>query len=225
MMDTVTPDPVPDAVPPAAPSASGVEVVLRPSRAAYARAFRANLWIAIPLLVISLVRIGLNPWLLPVLIVAVVASFGGVMLYFRNARIEYRDGIYTTVGMFRQRRTFGATDVKVAVTVTSLQTVGVSPTTPQLLLLLGQDDRTLLRLRGQTWEVEQFTQLALDLIAHGVANDPIREPITPAQLRERYPRGISWWEAHPIAVGLLLGLGIVAALIIVVLVAVALTQA
>ena len=63
--------------------------VLRPSRVAYARAFKANLWIAIPLLAISIFRIGLNPWLLPVFVVVVALSFGGVLLYFRNARVEF----------------------------------------------------------------------------------------------------------------------------------------
>ncbi|HEY4226405.1 MAG TPA: hypothetical protein VGM70_11375 [Pseudolysinimonas sp.] len=210
-----------DSAPAAVPSAEATSVLL-PSRAAYARAFRANLWLAIPLLVISVIRIGFNPWLLPVLLAAILLSLGGVMLYFRNARIEYRDGAYTVIGMFRQRRTFQAAQVKVLVTITSLQSVGLSATSPQLLAI-GEDDRKILRLRGQTWEVEQFTQLALDLIARGVANDAIREPITPARLKDRYPKAVSWWEAHPIAVGLLLGVVLLAVIVAVVL-AVALTM-
>lgn len=204
MMETVTSDAVP-----AAPSDDGV--VLCPSRTAYARAVRANLWIAIPLLLISIVRIGLNPWLLPVFVVALGVSFGGVLLYFRNARVEYRDGGYTVFSLFGAARRFTAAEASVLVTVTSLRTVGVAQTAPQLIVV-GEDGRKILRLRGQTWEVDQFTQLALDLIAHGVRNDAIREPITPAQLRLRYPRAISWVEAHPIAWGLIAGVGIVVVL-------------
>jgi hypothetical protein len=129
-------------------------------------------------------------------------------VYFRNVRIEYGNGSYTLVGMFGIRRTFTAAQAKVLVTITSLRTAGVVGNSPQLLVI---DERgaKILRLRGQTWDVEQFTELANDLIAHGVANDAIRQPITPDTLRDRFPKAISWFEAHPIAWGLLLGVGIV----------------
>jgi hypothetical protein len=200
-----------DAVPAAAPAPGG-PTVLRPSRAAYARAVQANLWIAIPLLVVTLLRIALNWWLLPVFVVAIGGAFAGVALYFRNARVEYGDGTYTGVSMFGARRTFTAAQAGTVVTVTSLQSVGVSRTAPQLIVV-GDDGAKLLRLRGQTWDVEQFTELAVDMMQRGVSNDAIREPITPGQLRARYPRAVSWFEAHPIAWGLLLGLGIVVVIV------------
>ncbi|HEU0206407.1 MAG TPA: hypothetical protein VFQ74_06930 [Pseudolysinimonas sp.] len=105
-----------------APTGSGL---LRPSRAAYGRAVRANIWIAIPLLVISLIRIGLHGWLLPFFACAFLLILGGVLLYFRNARIEYGGGSYTVVSMFGTRRTFVAADATSVVTVNALLGAGV----------------------------------------------------------------------------------------------------
>jgi hypothetical protein len=190
--------------------------VLRPSRAAYARAFKANLWIAVPLLVISLVRIGLNPWLLPVFVVAIALGFGGVMLYFRRVRVVFGDGRYRVADLFGRIRTFVAAEVGTLVTVISLNSGSTAPPAPQLILTR-PDGSTLLRLRGQTWEVEQFAALADDLISRGVVNDAIVDPITTARLRLRYPQVIGWWEAHPIAFGLILGLGIVFLAIVIVI--------
>ncbi len=201
----MTSEPLPASAPAIGPDGT---VVLRPSRTAYGRALRANLWIAIPLLVISLIRIGLNWWLLPFFVVVLLLTLGGVLLYFRTARVEYGGGSYTVVSMFGARRSFQASDAGSVVTVTSLLGASVQGGVAQLLVL-GVNGAKILRLRGQTWEVDQFTALALDLMAHGVPNDAIREPITAAALRERYPRAVRWGEAHPLALGLMLGLGIV----------------
>jgi hypothetical protein len=214
MMEPVTSDS-------AGPTSASTSTVLRPSRAAYARAFKANLWIAIPLLAISIFRIGLNPWLLPVFVVVLALSFGGVLLYFRNSRVEFGGsqdggGRYRVSNLFGVNRSFAAADVGTLVTIVSLNSGSTAPPAPQLILTRS-DGSKLLRLRGQTWEVEQFTVLANDLIAHGVVNDAILQPITTAQLRVRYPRIIGWWEAHPIAFGLILGLGIVALIVVIVI--------
>jgi hypothetical protein len=185
----------------------GSFAVLRPSRAAYGRALRANVWIAVPLLVISVIRVGLNWWLLPFFVAVILLTLGGVLLYFRNARIEYVDGSYTLVSLFGSRRTFLAADAASVVTVNALLG-GVPGGVPQLIVLR-PDGSKIVRLRGQTWDVVQFTELANDLIAHGVAHEAIPEPITRAALRERYPKVVGWPEAHPIAFGLLLSLAIV----------------
>ena len=190
--------------------------VLRPSRAAYTRAIKANLWIAVPLLVISVVRVGLNPWLLPVFVVALGMTFGGVLLYFRRARVEFGGGRYRVVDLLGRIRSFTATEIGTLVTVISLNSGSTAPPAPQLILTRPDGSR-LLRLRGQTWEVEQFAALADDLIAHGVVNDAIVDPITTGQLRLRYPRVVGWWEAHPIAFGLIVGLGVLFLAIVVVI--------
>lgn len=205
MMGRVTSDAIPAPVP---VPGSGGPAVLRPSRAAYGRALRGNIWVAIPLLVISLIRIGLNWWLLPFFAAVILLTLGGVLLYFRNARIEYGGGSYTRVSMFGARRTFRATDVASVVTVNALLS-GMAGGVPQLIVL-GPGDVKILRLRGQTWEVSQFTELANDLIAQGGQHVGIAQPITSAALRERYPKVVRWPEAHPIAFGLLAGLAIVA---------------
>ncbi len=218
MMGAVTSDAVP-----ASASSPDDRAVLRPSRAAYGRALRANLWIALPLLVVSLVRIGLNWWLLPFFAIVVVLTFGGVLLYFRNARVDYRDGSYGVTSMFGVRRAFTASEVTRVVTVTSLLGTGMQGGAPQLIVL-GADGRKLIRLRGQTWDVAQFTELADDLVAHDLPRDAVLEPISAAKLQERYPKAVAWWEAHQIAFGLLLGLAILVAVLLVVAVPVAFTS-
>lgn len=210
MMGTVTSDAIP-----VSGSVPGAPAELRPSRAAYGRALRANLWIAIPLLAVSLIRIGLNWWLLPLFAIVLLLTLVGIVLYFRNARVEYGDGSYTVVSLVGTRRTFMASQATSVVTVTSLFT-GAQAAVPQLIVL-GESGAKILRLRGQTWDVEQFTQLANDLIAHGVPNEAIRESITAAKLRERYPRVVSWAEAHPIATGLLLALVILVVIFVAVI--------
>jgi hypothetical protein len=139
---------------------------------------------------------------------------GGVLLYFRNARIEYGNGSYTRVSLFGARRTFHAADVASVLTVNALLS-GMVGGVPQLIVL-GPGDVKILRLRGQTWEISQFAELANDLIAHGAAHVGITEPIKPAALRERYPKVVPWSEAHPIAFALLLSLALVATIFAVV---------
>ena len=202
MMGIVTSDARPASA--AVPNGS---TVLRPSRAAYGRALLANVWIAVPLLVVALIRVGLNWWLLPFFAVAIILTVGGVLLYFRVARIEYGGGSYTRVSMFGTRRTFSAADAGRVATVNTL--LGGAPGGTPQLIVVGPSGGTILRLRGQTWDTDQFAQLANDLIAHGVAHDAIQEPITRAALGERYPKVVRWPEAHPIAFGLLLSLAIV----------------
>ncbi len=217
MMESVTTDAdVPSSAPTALPGST-----MRPSRAAYLRAIRANLWVAIPLLLISLVRIGLNPWLLPVFVVAIGLTLGGVLLYFRRVRVEFGDGRYLVTRMLGAAISFTAAQVGALVTVVSLNSGSTAPAAPQLILTR-PDGSKLLRLRGQTWEVEQFAALADDLLARGVVNDAIVEPITTAQLRARYPKVIGWWEAHPIAFGLILGIVVLAIVVVIAVFAVSL---
>jgi len=190
----------------AAASGPRGSTVLRPSRAAYAQALRGNVWVAFPLLVISLIRIGQNWWLLPFFAVVLLLTVGGVVLYFHNVRIEYGGASYTVVSMFGARRTFPATDVTAVVTVTALTWTGLSGGVAQLIVL-GADGAKILRLQGRTWELDQFTELANDLISRGAAHEAIGL-IGAAALRERYPRVVRWYEVHRIATILLLSLAL-----------------
>jgi len=187
-------------------SGPGGSVVLRPSRAAYARVLRGNLWVAFPLLVISLIRIGQNWWLLPFFAFVLLLTVGGVVLYFRNVRIEHGGASYTVVSMFGARRTFRASDVTAVVTVTGLTWTGLASGVAQLIVL-GADGAKILRLQARTWELDQFTELANDLISRRVAHEAIGR-IGAAALRERYPRAVSWYEVHRIATILLLSLAL-----------------
>jgi len=209
MMGAVTSDAVP------APAADGM-TVLRPSGAAYGRALRANLWIALPLLVVSLIRVSLNWWLLPLLVVVILLTAGGVLLFFRNARVENGGGSYTLVSLFGARRIVRAAEVVTVVTVASL--LGGTPAGVAQLIVLGPGGAKILRLRGQTWDTAQLRELANDLIAHGVGLEAISEPISRAELRVRYPKVVSWPEVHPIAFGLLLSVLVVVLVIVTVVV-------
>src|SRR5206468_3551616 len=116
------------------------------------------------------------------------------------------------------RHTFRAADVAAVVTVNAL--LGGTVGGVAQIIVVGPGDAKILRLRGQTWEVSQFAELANDLIAHGAAHVGISEPIRPAALRERYPKVVRWPEAHPIAFALLFSLALVAVIFAVVVIGV-----
>lgn len=189
-------------------------LALRPSPAAYRRALRYNLLLALPLLVIAVLRLRDSPVLLPLLAVAVALALIGVLLYFRTSRIELRDGSYRVVGMLGTGREFRIADISAALVITQLQAVNSTPT-PHLFVR-GHDGRALLALGGTTWSVDALTTLADDLAARGVRVAVVDEPITHQQLRRVEPALVSWWRAHPVLVGVLAAvvlLGAVAAVV------------
>ncbi|MET0449620.1 MAG: hypothetical protein ABW004_14490, partial [Aeromicrobium sp.] len=193
----------------------GAAVVLKPARSVYLRAVRVNAFLAVPLLIVGFLRLQDSPWLVPVVIGMIAVSLGGVLLYFRNSRIELRDGAYRVVNALGRTRDFRAPDVERAVVVTQLVAYNAAPA-PHLRVE-GTDGTALLKIPGSTWSTEAITALADDLAARGRPVVAIDEPITLTVLREHYPALVSWWEAHPFLVGILGAVGLIAVIVVIVL--------
>lgn len=130
--------------------------------------------------------------------------------------VTFGDGTVTAQGWGRPKR-FTVADVERVVTVDSMGFAGTAPT--HHLFVVGPTKR-LLVLVGQMWDREQLSALALDLAHRGVPLTPIHQPITPVQLRALDPRLVPWAQAHPVALGLLVGLGVLVVLVAVLVVVV-----
>ncbi|KZM78995.1 hypothetical protein A0J59_01995 [Cellulosimicrobium sp. I38E] len=135
-----------------------------------------------------------------------------------RARIVLGDGTYTVHGWGRPKR-FTVTDVDRVVTVDRMA-FGMAGATHHLIVL-GPTKRLLL-LVGQMWDRDQLSTVALDLARRGVQLTPWHQPVTPAQLRAFDRRLVPWPQAHPVALGLLVGLGTLLVLVVLFVVLVAL---
>ncbi|MEV7962597.1 hypothetical protein [Oerskovia paurometabola] len=119
-----------------------------------------------------------------------------------KSRVTFGDGTLTVQGWGRSK-TFTVEDMERVVTIDSMGFAGAAPT--HHLVVVGPRKRLLL-LVGQMWDREQLSALALDLAGRGV-------PLTPTQLRALDPRLVPWRQAHPVAVSLLVGLGVLLVLV------------
>lgn len=120
----------------------------------------------------------------------------------RETYIRFGDGWIEHHWMFRTRR-FAATEATSVVTVNHMSFGGFAGAPTHHLIVTGHDRRLLL-LVGQMWTQQQLTAIMQDLASRGVPWFSVPEPVTPAQLRERDPRLVPWWQAHPIALGLII---------------------
>jgi hypothetical protein len=129
----------------------------------------------------------------------------GVWLHWRNARIRFGEG--------RVERTnlLGATtvvaDSSVATVLVVLQLDGAAARPVPGLFLFDADGATLLRMRGEAWDVESMAALGAAL---PVAAIVIAEPITADALRRRFPGAVEPWEVHPARYSLAVGAIVVA---------------
>ncbi|MBN0040769.1 hypothetical protein JN535_11400 [Cellulosimicrobium cellulans] len=135
-----------------------------------------------------------------------------------RTRIVLGDGTYTVHGWGRTKR-FTVADVDRVVTVDRMA-FGPAKATHHLIVV-GPTTRLLL-LVGQMWDREQLSTVALDLARRGVPLTPWHRPVTPAQLRAFDRRLVPWRQAHPVALGLLVGLGTLLVLVVLLVVVVAL---
>lgn len=126
-----------------------------------------------------------------------------------KSRVTFGDGTLTVQGWGRSK-TFTVEDMERVVTIDSMGFAGAAPT--HHLVVVGPRKRLLL-LVGQMWDREQLSALALELAGRGVPLTPIRQPVTPTQLRALDPRLVPWRQAHPVAVSLLVGLGVLLVLV------------
>lgn len=138
----------------------------------------------------------------------------------KRARLRFGDGTYEIrSGLGVQRLT--AAEVVQVVRVDSVP-LGLTPAAP-LVIIVGATKR-LAVVSGIVWNADQLGALALDLANRGVPLLSYSQRLTPAELRSMDRRWMHVWEAHPIAVGLILGFAAVLLVSAVVLVALAILR-
>jgi len=196
--------------------------MIKPSRAAYGRALRANAIIAIPLFVIIVaLRGATHPYLIPIYLGVAVLSFGIVLLYFRFTSVRFGNGVYNYRTFFGLGRGFRVDEAGLVLTLSALR-INMTTVTPDFIVL-DKGGRRLLRLRGTFWSTDDLGPLANDLAARGVALEAVPQPVTALQVRQRHPGAIAWWEAHRIAFTFILTGAILLAMFAIIIVVVALS--
>lgn len=177
---------------------------IRPSGAAYRRYLVAGLPIAAILLVVTLIRARHFLVLgIVLLVVALGIGFGLLWLYLRRARASSSGGELTRWNLW------GAEAVRVPLdrigeTFLGVVAGGVQPVWQ--LLVVDRDGRKLLRINGGLYDSIEMARFADSLPGEKLLAEGI---VSPALLRERYPHAVSWAEAHPIALALIIVGGIV----------------
>ena len=169
---------------------------IRPSRAAYRQAVGANAIILLPFLIFIVIRM----WAAPVggyiaLLLLLVVIGACVLLYFRNARIDFGDGQISRTTMFGRTRTWALDDIGTVLAVRSLLAF-MQPATDNIFVL-DTAGRTIIRATDQRWTSAQMRALV-----EATAKVPvvIDKPTYALAIRAEYPGAIAWWEAHPFKV-------------------------
>jgi hypothetical protein len=190
------------ATPPAAVPA-GV-TVLRPSPAARRRTLLLSM-VALPIILLSMV-INPNraPWLILLFVVLIAAAIVFTVLRMRRMRVEYGDGRYRFVSMYRTRD-FTVADVRQVHTFVALRQ---GATTNADLMVEGHDGQRIMRLPGILWDVGLLAALADDFQARGVPLVVAQSIVTAAEVRTRFPRLVTWFEANQGLAAVLVGVGL-----------------
>lgn len=147
---------------------------------------------------------------------SVPLSFWLARKSMRETYIRFGDGWIEHRWMFRTRR-FAAAEATSVVTVDQMSFGGFSGPPTHHLIVTGRD-RRLLILVGQMWTTQQLTAIMQDLASRGVPWMSVPEFVTPPQLRQRDPRLVPWWQAHPVALALLIAGGVFIFVILLVIV-------
>jgi len=188
---------------------------IKPSSTVYKRALGASAAITVPLLILNLSTNRSNPLVLGVLLVVTIGiTLGFVWLYFRNTRYSADALQVTKRNLFGQVRSIPLGEIGTFVFPHAM--TDPNGTANPTLIALRPDGSKLFGLSGSWWAGEDMTSL---LNATGKVADVIPQPITPAQLRERHPRAISWATAHPWAFAFVIAGAVVAAGIIAIVIA------
>jgi len=188
---------------------------IKPSSTVYKRALGASAAITVPLLILNLSTNRSNPLVLGVLLVVTIGiTLGFVWLYFRNTRYSADALQVTKKNLFGQVRSIPLGEIGTFVFPHAM--TDPNGTANPTLIALRPDGSKLFGLSGSWWAGEDMTSL---LNATGKVADVIPQPITPAQLRERHPRAISWATAHPWAFAFIIAGAVVAAGIIAIVIA------
>ena len=198
------------ATPPAVDPLSGAQasgaapIVLRPSPAARRRALLLSM-VALPIVLLSmLINPNREPWLILLFVVLVGAAVVFTVLRMRRLRVEYGEGRFRFVSMYRTRD-FTIADVRQVHTFTALRQ---GMYTFADLMVEAQDGSRLMRLPGVLWDVDGLATLAAEFQARGIPLVVAQTPVTAADVRARFPRLITWFEANQILAGVLIGVGV-----------------
>jgi hypothetical protein len=182
---------------------------IKPSSAVYKRSILASAGVGVPLILINLANNRDNPLAVAIIIVGTLAvSLIIVGLFFRNSSYAVAGTELTKTTMFGATRVIPLSNIGTIVFARSL-VVSSQPITPSLILI-GQAGERLARLGGSVWSGNDMAAL---IDATGLRAEIIEEPVSDAQLRERFPRAIHWWEAHPFAAGIIAGIAVLAVVI------------
>ena len=188
---------------------------IKPSSTVYKRALGASAAITVPLLILNLSTNRSNPLVLGVVLVVTIGiTLGFIWLYFRNTRYSADALQVTKKNLFGQVRSIPLGEIGTFVFPHAM--TDPNGTANPTLVALRPDGSKLFGLSGSWWAGEDMTAL---LNATGKVADVIPQPITPAQLRERHPKAISWATAHPWAFAFIVAGGIVVFAILAVVVA------
>ena len=170
-------------------------ITFAPSFSNYRRHVAGLVPVAIILLVVDYFRIR-QP--LPIYAAECIALIGlGVgfgALYFRNTKITAEPHSLTVTNLFGVTREVAGDRLAKAVIVQSLVVYG-SASRLQQLLILDSEGKPVLKWNGATWTMRQMESLVQTL---GVPLDTISQPISPAKLKQSYPRAVSSFVAHPV---------------------------
>jgi len=138
---------------------------------------------------------------------AVFLGVGTVVLTRRfvdRSLVRFGNGVYEVWWIFRVDR-FTSADALQVVTANNVA-LGLAPGAP-LLIVAGATKRLTI-LTGQMWSTDQLGALATDLAARGTQLLSYPQRLSASQLRTMDRRWMPFWQAHPIAVGLFIGLGV-----------------
>lgn len=132
--------------------------------------------------------------------IPVVAIFGttflllgvGMMLYFRNTRVDFGDGMISRTNMLGITKKWPVDSLGTVLNVPTL--VAPQEVTVNTIFVLDASKRLVVRVSNRTWLPEQITHL-VDMI--GITPTTFDGPTTALFIQNHYPHAIGWREAHP----------------------------
>jgi hypothetical protein len=150
----------------------------------------------LPLLLLVIVRMREAPvgGYIALLILLVIIGVG-MLLYFRNERLDFGDGQISRTTMFGTTNTWSLDDIGTVLAVRSL-TAFMQPATDNIFVL-DTHGRMIIRATDQRWSPAQMRAL---IDATDRAPVIIEKPTDALAVRSEYPGAIAWWEAHPFKV-------------------------
>jgi hypothetical protein len=201
---------------------------LLPSRELYWKAVRRDLFISVPILLIitgsqSLLQLarariaddgtgyGLIWLYVSLTVLALALSFAVYQGVLRNSRIDLGATAVTVTNWLGRKRTIEHANVG-----TVIQTMLRQPAvTLPALFLLDRDGKRVVSMYGTLWPTDAMLTVGA---ATPVQPTVFQAPVSFAELRAQYPKGVSWARAHPILLTAIIAGSLLLALIMFIIV-------